>query len=301
MATPILHAKRTSPACRKQAGFTLIELVMVIVLLGIVSTGVTAFLKIGTQTFINVSSRDELLSSARFSVERLNREIRDAVPSSIRIAENGAGTIECIEFTPIVASTTYTDIPVAPESASNTVTVIRFFDDDGSEYACDTNCIDTVLVYPTSAEDVYDDQSDSTGKAFPLDSPLASVDASGVHTSGTDEWLLTLEQSVLFDEDSSTQRLYLIQTPVSYCASASELTRYANYAFTDTQAVPPAATADNTALMAEYLNNITSGQAAFSFTEASLQRNALVEIELQFLKNDESIVFNNQIQIINVP
>jgi MSHA biogenesis protein MshO len=60
-------------------GFTLIELVMVILLLGILAAGVTSFIGLSTQTYLNVTERDEIISTARFALERLNREVRNSL------------------------------------------------------------------------------------------------------------------------------------------------------------------------------------------------------------------------------
>ena len=87
-------------------GFTLIELITVIVLLGILSVGISSFLNFGTQIFVDATNRDEIISTARFSVERLNRELRKALPNSVRATDNGNSidpiTRQCIEYTPII-------------------------------------------------------------------------------------------------------------------------------------------------------------------------------------------------------
>ena len=60
----------------KQQGFTLIELVTTIVILGVLAVGASSFLRFGSQIFIDAIDRDEIISSARFSLVRLNRELR---------------------------------------------------------------------------------------------------------------------------------------------------------------------------------------------------------------------------------
>ncbi|MGL5286554.1 MAG: PilW family protein, partial [Aeromonas sp.] len=65
-------------------GFTLIELVMVVLLLGILATFSTQFVSISTRIYGDASAREQLMSDARFALERLNRELRDAVPGSVR-------------------------------------------------------------------------------------------------------------------------------------------------------------------------------------------------------------------------
>ena len=90
----------------KESGFTLLELIIVIILLGVMAVGITGFITLSTQTYLNVTERDELLASARFAVERLNREVRNALPNSLRVKTNVDTNKQCLEFIPIQASTT---------------------------------------------------------------------------------------------------------------------------------------------------------------------------------------------------
>ncbi|PCI59587.1 MAG: prepilin-type cleavage/methylation domain-containing protein [Gammaproteobacteria bacterium] len=277
----------------KQQGFTLVELVIVIVLLGIMAVGITGFITLSTQTYINVADRDELISSARFAVERLNREIRNAVPNSVRVKQTvfAGFNIQCIEFVPTVASTTYIDIPVSPEIATDILTVIPFIGSDGNNYQCTGNCLDAVVVYPLNSGDLFNNQFDGVGKVFGLKT---------VTVSSAIEWALTLDRSlgVIFDDNSPTQRLFIIRAPVSYCVASNSLLRYDNYGYSPTQLVPPIAPAK---LMAEDIVNMDLNESAFSMLNATLQRNALVDIKLHFSRNNENIIFDNQIHISNIP
>ena len=282
-------SKQRSPS----KGFTLLELVMVMVLLGVMAVGITSFVSLTTQTYVNVSARDELIASARFVVERLNREIRNAVPNSVRVKSGTfAGIdIQCLEFAPIVASTIYTDIPVAPDPLSDTLTVIEFNGQDGNDYQCAGFCLDSVAVYPLTPDDIFANQTDATGKVFGLKSVTQTTPA---------EWTLTLDRAsgVSFDADSPTERLYITRSPVSFCVADNRMFRYENYAFTANQLTPPFAPA---VTMADNLDNMNTGDLPFTLLPATLQRNAMVQVKLNFLLNDESIVFNNEIHIANVP
>jgi len=280
---------------KRATGFTLLELIIVIVLLGVIGTGITSFIRLATQTYVSVSARDELVSSARFVVERLNREIRNALPNSVRVKTGSlAGfDVQCLEFVPIVASTTYTDIPVAPDALSDKLTVVKFNGADGNNYQCTGSCLDAVAVYPLNSNDIYADHGAESGKVF----GLKSVDYT---TPSTDEWTLTLDRTtgVLFDDESPTKRVYIVRAPVSYCVAANSIFRYENYAYTSSQVTPPLVA---NVLMAENIINMNTLDLPFVLSNATLQRNALVNMKLHFSRDNENIVFNNEVHIANVP
>jgi len=284
---PLLKKYMTSKKT-KVSGFTLLELIIVIIILGVMSVGIASFIKLSTQTYLNVNERDELLSSARFAVERLNREVRNAVPNSVRINSNA--TTECLEFIPIKASTTYIDIPVIPEPASKNIEAIPFQDVSGNTYQCSFFCLDKVTVYPLDNTDVYADTSQIVGNTF---------DVQRVNVVNANEWQLQLKgfNNINFAADSPTQRLYIFQSPVSYCLRDDKLFRFEGYTVSDAgYVIPPAFPI----LMAEYLSVDAVG-SSFSFLPATLQRNAIVQTNLHFIRNDEENIFNNDIHINNIP
>lgn len=82
----------------RQAGFTLIEMIMVIVITGIVGGMVAMFLKAPIQQYMDVTRRAELTDIADTALYRLASDISTAVPNSVRIA--GCGATPCVEFIP---------------------------------------------------------------------------------------------------------------------------------------------------------------------------------------------------------
>jgi len=236
----------------------LIELITVIVILGVLASSITSFIKFGTQIYTETTARDQLVSSARFAVERLNRDVRNALPNSLILTNAG----QCLEFTPIIESSIYTDIPVMPETASNEIKVIKFDETFDSNWSA--------IVYPLTSDDVYDSDN---GKIHGVNS---------IVTTG-DEWLITLDNSVLFAEESPTQRLYFINGTVEYCLQNNTLVRSDSLS--------------SNVLMAQDIVNTNP----FEILAATLQRNAMVQIYFQFEKNNEQVTFNNEIQVLNVP
>ena len=246
---------------KKTSGFTLIELIVVIVLLGVLAAAISSFLKFGTQIYTETSTRDQLVSSARFAIERLNRDIRNALPNSLRLTNAN----QCIEFTPILESTIYTDIPVLPEVARNTINVIKFDEPFDSNWQG--------IVYPLISDDVYPLTPSNTDKIHNVDT---------ISTVG-DEWVITLENNVLFAEESPTQRLYFINGTVEYCLQSNTLLRSDSIS--------------SNVLMAQDIYNTSP----FEILAATLQRNAMVQVHFRFEKNNEQVTFNNEIQVLNVP
>jgi MSHA biogenesis protein MshO len=287
MTTEYTQQKKiNSQQVRNLRGFSLIEMIVVIVILGVLATGISTFINFGTQVYTDSTAREQVVSSARFAIERLNREIRSAVPNSIRINANsltGASAKQCIEFTPIVLSAIYTEIAVTPKPASDEVKVVAF---DETLFNAGFSPNLSVGVYVLNASEFYGGSSD---KVFTL--------LNNTITKSGNEWTITLNAAETFAEESPTNRLYFFNHSVSFCVQNSQLSRHQNYS----------RNADNTpnsagVLMAENItmHNGTTLIPPFWLTEATQLRNSMVLIKLAFTSNFESIVFNNEIQVHNV-
>lgn len=72
-----------------QAGFTLIEAVMVIVIVGVLGAVVAVFIRMPVQGYHDSVARAELTDLADLSLRRMARDLRLALPNSIHVSENG--------------------------------------------------------------------------------------------------------------------------------------------------------------------------------------------------------------------
>ena len=287
MTSPTLKRLMTSRIKNRKLnkGFTLMELILVIIIIGIMAVGISGFITLSTQTYVNATNRDEVIGNARFVVERFSRELRNAVPNSIRLFDHG-GTNNCLQFSPIVASTIYTDIPVMPEPATTVLSVIPFNNENGQTYQCNnaTGCNHLVTVYPLDNGDIY---ATASGKTF----PIANADI------GAAPLVINLVNNITFTEDSPTQRLYIINEQVSYCVESGFIIRYSD----DIAESPTISAAAQTARAYMAGDLAVISQPAFTYANATLQRNGIVQIHWDFTRADEHYVFDHEVQINNVP
>lgn len=88
-ATRLCSGLRRNDGCiksgtsRKSKGFTLIEMITVIVLLGIIAGILTPFISKAMQAYTHSRARASLVDKGRLALERLAREVRLAVPNSL--------------------------------------------------------------------------------------------------------------------------------------------------------------------------------------------------------------------------
>lgn len=81
----------TGRARARQQGFTLVEAIMVIVIMGILGGIVAMFIRMPVQQYVTTAARAELSDEADLALRRIARDIRLALPNSVRVsADNSA-------------------------------------------------------------------------------------------------------------------------------------------------------------------------------------------------------------------
>ena len=85
----------SSRALQRRRGFTLVELIVVIVLTGVLAGGMMMYFKPAVLNYLAVTRRASLSNIADGAVRLIATEIRSAVPNSIRVVGS-----DCVEFVP---------------------------------------------------------------------------------------------------------------------------------------------------------------------------------------------------------
>lgn len=269
-------------------GFTLVELVTVIVLVGILGVGVTGYIRTSVEAYNEITRRDELAQTGRFVIERVSRELRRALPGSVRV--NGT----CVEFMPTLAGSTYfqssaqNDAPISPALAAATFDVVDF------KFTSDNSVTYYAVIYPLENADVY---AGAPGLAV---LQLQAANAVAGNGGGVVRAVNLLAANT-FPEQSPTQRMYIATQPISFCVVGSDLLRYESYGFNDPQASPPA----GGVLLAERIQLADGGPVTpFSFTPGTPQRSGIVSLDFRILDRDgenELIRFSHDVAVRNAP
>jgi MSHA biogenesis protein MshO len=268
--------------------FTLVELVMVMVVLSILATGSVKFISQSAQGLVDSAERQALASTASIAVEKVLRQVRRALPHSVREFDDGGNS--CIELVPILHSSEYLSVPTAIAEAD--FEAIAFVDAAGGESGY-------VAVYPISEDSIYG-ASPATHRS--VSTNIANASAEGIPSANLQTITFSSSSSYRFPTESPRKRFFLISQPISFCEDANgRLWRYQNYGFhPDSRSSIPTSGA-NRILIADSLE---VNSLSFNISPAQLQRNAVVRMSLVIARpgsSIESIEISQEVQLRNVP
>jgi MSHA biogenesis protein MshO len=280
---------------RRQLGFSLIELVAVMVLLGIVAAASTVFISASVGIYSDTARRSELNQQGRFALERISRQLRGALPNSVRVVSNASQS--CVEFMPVVAASSYLNA-VAGQSI-NSLTVVAH------------------PTIPTAATGnlnlvIYNGDNNAPADSIANNSLYDSattvmVGIDSISAAGANLLTINLDNSHSFNEDSPQRRFFIIDPAAitQYCARDNRLERYQGYSLT---AVPtlPAGNGDLLAAHVRLSEQDGSPVQPFTYTPGTLQRSAVVYLDLRFSSAaqdgfNEWLRFTQEVQLRNVP
>jgi MSHA biogenesis protein MshO len=197
-----------------------------------------------------MTGRQAIGSAARVTIERVTRELRSALPNSVRV--NASNT--CFEFLPVNAAGTYITLPV---SASAT-TFVSARMNSGLDAATGR-----VAVYSLS-DDVYDTTEGMLSPAATSGAPNAN-----------NEIVVTMASAYQFSNESIQSRYYLVADPVSFCIDGDYLFRYKDYGLLAASVSPFDVSSDSLTRNSIVRMNLTfsvSGESASVEHEVQLRK-----------------------------
>lgn len=262
---------------KTSGGFTLVELVVVIVITGILAALGGILISSPIQGYIDLSRRAELVDAADNSLHRMQRDIRQALPNSLRLTS--VGTVRYLELLHTVDGGRYRAAGTGADDILDFTLADSSFDVLGQLDAAFPVVGQHLVVYNIAA-------TGNSGNAYFGDN--RSTVTGGTSSSVT-------FSPLHFPLQSPYQRFFLVDQAVSYVCdlSAGTLMRYAGYAITEPQ---PTAGLGTGSLLA---NHVTA--CAFTYTGGSSQRAGLVTLQLALADQGETISLMQQTHVDNAP
>jgi len=277
-----------------QRGFTLIELIMVIVIMGVIGGMVSVFMKSPIDAYIASGRRAALTDVADTAVRRMARDIRKALPNSIRqsIAPAAANN-QCVEFIPTKTGGRYR---AAGAGALSFTVAVTSFNMLGSNIALPLDQRiapgDVIVVYNlgipgVGGVDAYSGTNTAVvGGAAPFAETVAPIETTipiPLPAVGT-----------LFPMESGSNRFHVVpgaEQIVSYVCNGGQLRRTVR----NLQPVAAACPAAGAVLA----NNVSACNFVYNGTD--LQRNALVQLNMTFTDTGESVNLYHEVHVDNTP
>ena len=293
----------------RQSGFTMVELIVVMVISVVLGGVVSQFISHPIEIYANQEIRARLVSNAEYALHRLERDVHNSVPNSVRVGCGG----QCVEFLGLNAAGRYRAAapgnalgfnPVDNDTSFEVLGELSSYQPittSGTANACQTGNADCLIIYNTglSGSNVYTLDNTATITSVSGSSPVVISFDNTQFASG----------SAAFPLPSPNQHFSIATGAVTYLCdtSAGTLRKYWGYPITsnqasiDTNAELMALSGTVTALMATAVTACT-----FNYSPGSTTRSGLLVTQLQFTENNangspESIKLLKQTHVVNTP
>ena len=259
------------------AGFTLIEMIIVIAITAIVGSMVALFLRAPLDSYIAQDRRARLADTADSALRRMARDIRLALPNSVRVTT--AGGVTYLEFLGTRSGGRY--------RAQGGGDILDFTAADNSfdvlGPAIDMEAGDRIAVYNLGI----------TG----ADAWAVAGNTLAIYTGAAGSVTNIAITPKQFPLASPGNRFQVVEGPVSYVCDPGNgtLTRYWGYAIAVNQPTPPSAPVSS-ALLATRVS-----ACGFTYQPGVTERGGLVSMTLNLSQAGETVRLYATTQVSNQP
>lgn len=272
----------------RQAAFTLVELVMVIALAGLIAVMISTVMSRPLQGFVDQSRRAELVDLASSALNRMTRDIRLAVPNSVRVA--GTARLELLRS------------PGGGRYRANLVDGVR---QDPPVCAADP-CAIEVLGPMIGVEDwdelnwmvIYNIGGAASGDNSwpPLDGAMSVISPQVAISYAAGNLSLSGGgiENFRFKYASPQHRLFLADKVVGYQCSGGRIVR-GEFASLE---LPGAYDYSGATPVVDHVDCANSG---FTYSPGTNTRSGLVTVRLTLSQDGESITLLQQVHVDNAP
>lgn len=268
---------------RSVAGFTLAEMIVVMVITAIIGGIVALFIGGPVQGYVDSSRRAALAGVADTALWRITREVRQALPNSVRVTT--AGGVAYLEFIPVTGGGRYRADPAGGSGSCGGA-------GDDLSFAAADSCFEVMGTMPAFAAGdslVVDNRGTAGHSAYETPATNRTAWVSNTATAVT-------VAPFMFPSSSSGNSFHVIAKPVTYACDPANgtLKRYWGYAIQAAQPANASAAPLVTASSALLANNVST----CSFV---LARPSLLAMQLSISEGGESISLYTTAHVSNLP
>jgi MSHA biogenesis protein MshO len=281
-----------------QRGFTLIELVITIVVGSIVVAFMAMFIVIPMNAYSAQTRRAQLVDDADSALRFMGRDIRSALPNSVRVTPSGS--VVAIEFLATQDGARYVD----NGPLTNAALALDFTTADAAFSTSVPFTQLKTLPWSSSSEylSIYN-VGVPGANAYEMLNVITPAGTTITISAGSsaNQNLVTLNPPFQFSYGSPANRVYLVSGPVTYLCDtgAGTLTRYSGYSISSTQSTSASSLMSSGATASLVAGDV--GSCDFEYSSATAQRNALVSLTLQLTQSGESVQLLYEVQLVNSP
>lgn len=295
--------RRTQGPAFNQRGFTLVELVMVIVILGVIGGVVAVFMRAPINAYLDTGRRAALTDVADTAVRRISRDLRKALPNSV-VVTNAATGQNCLVFVPTRNGARYRE----QDRVAGDGTGLNFTAADNRFNMLGSNALPE---WPADQQIQVNDVVAIYNLGIPGASVYAGNNVARISAVAADaaaipaETSITLAANTLFPLESGARRFHVIpsqENVVAYVCNGQNLLRTVTpvNAGSATSVFNGAAANTYCGLGGATLaNNVSACQFVYNGSDAT--RNGLVQINLSLTSNSETVNLYHQVQVNNTP
>lgn len=271
---------------RLSAGFTLIEMIIVITITGIIAGMVAVFIAKPVEGYADSVRRAELTDAADVALRRMTRDVRLALPNTLREVTNG------FEFIMTKSGGRYRDPAdgsTGGDFLSFTSTSDKSFDVLGPLPAMDGG--DRVVVYNLGAG--YSPADAYTGLN------VATISGTGAITANPVQLVTNPFASQSPPLTSPSSRFQVVDKDdlvVRYVCNGQTLTRFSGCTL-----ATPSVCSGAGSLLAGAASGEPKASCTIDYTSAANGRNGLLYLRLSLTQSGETVTLFQQIHVDNSP